>query len=165
MLVIFCKWVFILAMQCWHGPHPFYVSVTEIEHIPKEREVGISCKIFTDDFEYTLREAYRTKVDLFDPSGKAATSNLISNYINAHLKIKINGKTTSPVFIGFEREAEATWCYFSISGVNEITKVEVMDELLYDYRKEQVNLIHVTVNNSRKSKRVAYPESVAVFDF
>lgn len=165
MFVIFCRWLFILAIQSWQLSHPFYVSVTEIEYIPNEKEVGISCKIFTDDFETTLKEAYKTKVDLFNPSDKTAIGNLISGYIRSHLKIKINGKASSLVFIGFEREAEATWCYFSITGIQEITKVEVMNELLYDYRKEQVNLVHVTVNNVRKSGRVTFPDSVTVFEF
>jgi hypothetical protein len=165
MIEILGKWLFILTLQAWQVHHPFYVSVTEIEHLRSEKEVGISCKIFTDDFENTLKAAYKTKVDLYNTPDKTATGNLISGYINSHLKIKINGKSTSPQFIGFEREAEATWCYFSGPNVQEIKKLEVMNELLFDYRKEQVNLIHVTVNGNRKSGRVVYPDSMAVFEF
>ena len=39
--------------------HPIFVSVTEIEHNAKDKTLEISCKIFTDDFEKTLRLTYK----------------------------------------------------------------------------------------------------------
>ncbi len=165
MVEIICKWVFILSVYSWPVHHPYHVSVTEIEYIPQEKEAGISCKLFTDDFESILRETYNTKIDLFNPVDKNVTGKQIAGYINKHLRLKIDGKLTSPVFIGFEREGEATWCYFSVSNINEIKKIEVVNDLLYDFKKEQVNLIHITVNGIRKSTRLAYPDVVAVFEF
>ena len=38
--------------------HPFFVSVTEINHNAKDKTIEIACKIFTDDFE-TLSKSNR----------------------------------------------------------------------------------------------------------
>ncbi len=56
--------------------HPLFISVTEIEHNAKEKSLEVSCKIFTDDFERTLRAAYKTKVDLLDAKLKPANNHL-----------------------------------------------------------------------------------------
>jgi hypothetical protein len=165
MFVIFGKWMLLFILKTASGYHPYYISVTEIEHILKENEVGVSCKIFTDDFENTLKESYKTKIDLINPADKNETGKLMAGYISAHLRIKINNHSMSPEFIGFEREGEATWCYFSIKQIRQIEKLEVTNNLLYDFKKEQVNLMHIAVNNNRKSARLTYPDSVVVFEF
>ena len=36
--------------------HPIFVSVTQIDHNATDKTLEISCKIFTDDFEQTLRQ-------------------------------------------------------------------------------------------------------------
>ena len=43
-------------------PHPYYISVVEINHNPTDKTLEISCKIFTNDFEATLEKNYKTKV-------------------------------------------------------------------------------------------------------
>ena len=50
--------------------HPYYMSVTEFVYNPAEKEVQVSCKIFTDDLEETLRLALKRKVDLLNTSAK-----------------------------------------------------------------------------------------------
>ena len=45
-------------------PHPFFVSVTEIEYLSKEKVLGVSCKVFNDDLETTLKTATVAQVDI-----------------------------------------------------------------------------------------------------
>ena len=62
-------------------PHPFHVSVVEINHNPSDKNLEISCKIFTDDFESVLVQNYKTKVDLINPPDRKAVDKLIEDYI------------------------------------------------------------------------------------
>jgi hypothetical protein len=50
--------------------HPYYMSVTEFEYKPAEKEVQVSCKIFTDDLEATLKKEYKRKVDILNAASK-----------------------------------------------------------------------------------------------
>ncbi|MFX6869053.1 DUF6702 family protein, partial [Acinetobacter baumannii] len=61
--------------------HPFFVSVIEIQHNPKEASAEISVRIFTDDLEKTLQPYSKEKIDLLKPINKAATDQVLSNYI------------------------------------------------------------------------------------
>ncbi|MGL1358394.1 DUF6702 family protein, partial [Vibrio parahaemolyticus] len=46
----------------------------------------VSCKVFTNDFETTLRKIHNTQVDLLHPKDKTVAEKLVAHYINSHLK-------------------------------------------------------------------------------
>ncbi len=71
---------------------------------------------------------------------------LVADYIKNHLKIKVNGKLLQLQFVGYEKEEEAIWSYFQVSNVASIKKIEVRNDLLYEYKKEQINILHVMAN-------------------
>lgn len=145
--------------------HPFYVSVTEINHNAKERSLEVSVKIFTDDFENALKKKYSRPVNLIKPADKPIADSLVSDYIRQHLQIRCDGKSLRAHYLGYEHESEAVWCYLEIKGVPEPRAMEIINNLLYDYLDQQINMIHVTVNGKRKSAKLDYPETKIAFSF
>jgi hypothetical protein len=141
-------------------PHPFFVSVVEVEHNAKEQILEISCKIFTDDFEKTLRlNNPGTAVDLINPKDKAAMNRLIAAYIQKRLDIRPNGKALPMQLIGFEKQEEAIYSYWQIDHVPTVTKITFTNSLLYDYKKEQINIIHAIAGGVRKTTKLGHPET------
>ena len=145
--------------------HPLYVTVTEINNNQKDQTLEIACKIFTNDFENVLEKASHTKVDLTDPKEKATTDHLAADYITKHLQLKVNGKPVSLQFAGSEKETDATWSYFQVTGVTAVKKIELTNSLLYESFSNEINIMHVTVSGSRKSSKLSNPDVNAVFDF
>lgn len=143
--------------------HPFYVSVTELQQ-NAAGNLEVSCKFFTDDFEQTLEKAFNKSLDISAQKDQKTFDQLIPQYINDHLSIYTDGKTAKLNYIGFEVEKESVYCYFEIEK-SKPTKVEVVNSLLYDHLKEQMNIIHVTVNGKRQSQRLTYPQVKANFSF
>lgn len=145
--------------------HPFFVSVTEIQHNQKEKTLEISCKIFTDDFEKTLRQNYKAHVDLLNPADKTAMDKIVTDYVRKHLKIIADGKPLQLQFIGYEKDEEATWSYFQVNNILSVKKIDVTDNLLYEYKNEQINILHIIVNGKRKSTKLNNPESKVSISF
>jgi hypothetical protein len=145
--------------------HPFFVSVTEIQHNSKAKTLEISCKIFSDDFEKTLRQNYKTHVDLLNPKDKAAMDTLVSAYIKQHLQISSDGKLPNLQYMGYETDQGAVWSYFQAENIAKIKTIDINNTLLFEYKKQQTNLLHVTVNGIRKSTRLNNPESKVSFQF
>ena len=145
--------------------HPFYISVTEISHNATDKNLEISCKIFTDDFETALSKAAGSKVDLFNPKDKNAVEKHITAYIRKHLIVKLDNKPVTLEFVGFEREEEAVWSYLQVSNTSAPKKIEINNDLLYDSFNEQINLLHVSVGGNRKSMKLNYPNSGVSFQF
>ena len=166
MASILYKWLFVFFVAAFAGNHhPIFVSVTEIAHNATNKTLEVSCKIFTDDFETTLRKQNNTKVDLLNGQLKTGMNKLVNTYIQTHLAIKADGKPTTLQFIGFEQDEEGIVSYFEVKNIATVKKLEVTDNILYETKPQQMEIIHVMVNGERKSSRLNNPEAVAVFDF
>ena len=145
--------------------HPVYVSVVEIEHNKADQSLEMSCRIFTDDFEKTLRGTTKQKVDLINPADKKAMEQLVNQYIQQHLKIRVNGKTVSLNFLGYEQVEESIQSYYQVNGISEVKNILLEDDILYEYKSEQMSIIHITVNGNRKSTRLTNPDKKTTIEF
>ncbi len=144
--------------------HPYYVSVSELEYSSKEKELGISIKFFPDDLEAAVKQMTGGKMDILK-GDKATNDKLLSAYIVRHFSVKLDGKAVTLQYLGHENEEGATWCFFSAKGLPQPARIEVFNNLLYEYRKDQLNFIHVIVNGERKTVQLALPENSATFQF
>jgi hypothetical protein len=145
--------------------HPLYISVTEISHNSKDKILEVSCKMFTNDLEVGLGKMAKTHVDLSVAKDKAASDKLIGEYVEKHLRLKLDGKTAVLHFVGSEKENDGTWSYFQVNDVPAVKRIDAVNDLLYESFNQQMGIMHVTVGGQRKSTRLDYPESSASFEF
>lgn len=145
--------------------HPLHVSTTEISFNAKEKSLEISCRIFTDDFENILAKQYQTKTDLSKPAMHKAMDELIKKYMNAHLQYKVNGKTLTATYVGFEIDHEATNVYLEIDQISSLQNIQLSNSILYDLFDDQLNILHVERLGTRKSAKASYPEKALSVSF
>jgi len=145
--------------------HPFYVSVTEINHNAKEKTLEVSCKIFVDDMEDALKKNYAVSVDLANEKQLAQNNRLIADYVVHHLSVTADGKSAKLQFVGFEKDKESVYCYFEVPNVATLKKIDLTNSLLQEMHQEQINIMHVVVNGARKSYKLDYPAKQASFKF
>lgn len=151
---------FLAALGFWLSAfsfHPYYMSVTEFEYKPAEKEVQVACKIFTDDLEETLKKEYKRKVDILSTAAKKENEQLLNNYLQQHLRLQLDGKPVALKMIGFEQEGEAVWIYLVTSNTTPFKSAVVFNDLLYSYREDQLNIIHFKNKGERKSHRFTFP--------
>lgn len=165
------KWLFLSLLSFGRpaapapGAHPFYVSVVEVEHNAKDKALEVSCKIFVDDMEAVLKQNFKTAVDLSNASQETRNSQMLKEYITRNLLFTADGKPAKLSFIGFEKEKESIYCYFEVPNLPTLKKLELNNSLLHDYKQEQINIMHITVNGDRKSYKLDFPNTKAVFNF
>ncbi|HEX8315487.1 MAG TPA: DUF6702 family protein, partial [Flavisolibacter sp.] len=76
-----------------------------------------------------------------------------------------DGKALQLNYVGFEKEKESVYCYFEVTNISSVRKLDITNNLLYDLTKEQINIMHVTVNEKRQSAKLSYPEVKAGYEF
>ena len=145
--------------------HPFYVSVTEINHNAKDKALEISCKMFADDMEDILKQQYKTKVDLSNNQQAEQNNKLLVDYITKHLAFTADGKPVKLNYVGYEKESESVYVYLEGINLPSIKKLDVTNSILQDFNNTQINIMHVMVNGSRKSYKLDYPNKQASFSF
>lgn len=145
--------------------HPFFVSVTEFNHNQNDKTIEISCKMFAEDFENTLKNQYKINIDITHPKDAKLVEKHMYEYLQKHLQLKINGKPITFQFIGYEKEDEALWGYLQVNNLPVVKKIEVMNNILYESYNTQISIMHASVGGTRKSTRLVYPDTQASFEF
>ena len=154
-----------LIKGLWVLFHPFYISVIEINHNPKEASVEISVRAFAEDLEAILQKYNTAKIDINNPPNKGFLDGQISTYLNQKIKLKVNGQPLLLKYIGHEMQQESVWCFFEVPKISDMSKLEVDCNLLYDFETNQTNILHVKSKGTEKSEKLAYPKRTAVFQF
>jgi hypothetical protein len=170
-LILFLWWVlpgaeWSLLDKNSDRPHPFHVSVTEINQNADARTLEVQCKLFTDDFEATLKTVYKQKADLIDPAQMARMDSLVSRYVRSRLQLRVNGKAVEMQYLGFEHDREATYVYLEIEDIAAVIQnLECSSALLYESFTDQINIFHVTTTRGKKSTKLGYPATTTKIDF
>ena len=164
LLIFFSIYLFFTSIHVY-AFHPFYISVTEMSLNSKTKSLEISCKMFAEDIEDVLKQNYKVPVDLSNEKMLSQNNKLINNYILKHFSVNIDSKAAALKFVGFEKENESVYCYFEVLNVPAIQKIIVNNTILQDYKQEQINIMHVIVNGTRKSTKLDYPQNQASFSF
>ena len=145
--------------------HPIYVSVAEIEHNAKAQTLQVSYKIFTDDFEKTLRNNTSIKVDLINPKNREQMNTLVNVYLQKHFTLKVNGKVVTLRFLGFEEIEEGIYSYLEADNISEVKTVEIFNNVLYEYQPQQMGIFHCKVKGITKSSKLNNPDTGVKFTF
>lgn len=137
--------------------HPLHLSAVTIEHQPRTGTLGITCRIFTDDFETILSRNYSIKADLIKPSRHSEMEGAVRKYLASHLQLSLLAQPLKIHYIGFENDQEAVSIYLETEPVGNLKNLEITSNILYDLFDDQVNIFHLSCQGKRKSAKLDYP--------
>ncbi|MCB0481956.1 MAG: hypothetical protein KDC83_11030 [Flavobacteriales bacterium] len=128
------------------GEHPLHISVTQIDFRPSEKSLQFTVKIFADDMEDALKKKFNynklpTNID-----------ELLAQYINDKLQVKVNNKVAQPVWVGKELDEEAYFIYLELPKTSKVNTLEISNAILFDLYEDQTNIVHFSAGEIRKSE-------------
>jgi hypothetical protein len=88
----------------------------------------------------------------------AAMDELVKKYVAANLFVKADDAPVKLSYLGYEINREATDVYLESDKMPAVKKVDVEASLIYNLFDDEMNIVHVIVNGTRKSDRVNYPD-------
>ena len=142
---------FILPLFAFNFVHKFYVSVTEIEYVKDERSLQVISRIFIDDIESLLRERYDESITLAGDLEKSTVNYYVEKYLKEKITISIDNEVQEVNFIGKEYEDDIMFCYLEIVDIEEITTIEISNEVLFEMFSKQQNIIRAKIKSKNKS--------------
>jgi len=148
-----------------NGFHPLHVSTTNVTFNAAEKDLEVTCTIFTDDLEEVIRKKYHQKTDLTRPDMHKAMDVLLNKYVSNHLQLKVNKSTGTLNYLGFEVDREAVNIYLESVKVATPREIAAVVTLLQDLYSDQLNIVHMTVGGNRKSARLDSPEKKVTQNF
>lgn len=148
-------------------PHPFHVSHTKAIYNAHKKELQISTHLFIDDFEKVLNQDYGHPISLTDRKFVGKDS-LISNYIENHVTIILNGEILSLKFRGAEYSEDETalWCYLSSEKVHQAKgNIVIKNDIFMEVYRDQKNIFHLKSEHDEEYLLFKTPDQLESFDF
>ncbi|MBO9151072.1 DUF6702 family protein [Chitinophaga sp. GCM10012297] len=159
--VLLCKWL----LPVWFGAvHPFYMSVTEIRYNQPRKSLEVSCRIFTDDLENALKKYNKTSLDIIKPKDRPSVDTMIARYLRQHLALSADGKKLPLQYLGYQISEDAVWCFLEHAPMAPFKHLDIQNDVLYAEHDTQGHMIHLIVNDQRKSTKIDNPKAAASFD-
>ncbi len=138
--------------------HPLHVSTTDISYNNADKQMEVVCTIFTDDFELALQKEFHTKIDLNRADMHKAMDALVKNYISSRLQLKANAASLPLNYLGYEISNATVNAYLESPKITTPKTIDAQVSLLQSLYADQLNIVHMTVNGTRKSTRLDAPD-------
>ena len=155
----------LIITLCSAGVHKFYVAVFQLEYVPQKKVVQITSRIFIEDLEAALDKKYTKKLGIGSSKELAETNDLLKQYLNENIHLKINGKAKAFKFLGKETEDDVLICYYTVPVDTKVKSVEMTNAVLFETFADQQNIIHTKVNGDKKSLLLTNDNPSGIVEF
>ncbi len=144
---------FFLCLLSWSGTHKFYLSVTQVNYSEKEYSLQITSRLFIDDLNSLMLERYSIDAHFETKDQHPLAMQYIKEYFQKKFQLKVNGKALEYQILGQKRDTDKVVFFIEATGVylTDIQELEVYNALLTDLFDKQQNVVHLKINNQKKS--------------
>ena len=143
-------------------PHPYHVSVFNVDYNSESQSLEITVKVFVDDMALALKKWSEYEVDFDNP-----TSNpFFKNYFLNTTKVKVNGSRQTIEYLGKEADIESVWIYLEVPVEAKPETITFKTSLLTEVYEDQMNIVHLKLSEEEKqSGRLNKDRLEKEFDF
>jgi len=144
--------------------HPIHVSMTNIEYHKDKAEYEIIVKVFSDDFQKNIKALYHVDLNLGKPNEATNTVDIITKYFNKTLSVNFDNKKQNLIYISKKMNFEATWVVFKLSSKNKIKNIDIKNNIMNEFYKDQTNLLIFTKGDLQQAFNLDYNDIEAKID-
>ena len=131
--------------------HNFYVSTTSVRYVPNENSFQITTQVFLDDFESALRLNGNENISLTPDGSQVKIDSLIEDYFRKNIIFNAKGEKMNFDFLGKVYKMDVLVAYMEFKIDTIVSPLSIKNTILFDYLRDQKNIIHLKLASKRKS--------------
>lgn len=131
--------------------HKFYISIYQINFDSKKKMIQITSRIFVDDLNDAIEKKYHKKSYLGTEKETPDDVTTMQKYFTEKFKLTVNGHLKPMLYLSKELETNVLICYFKITDITKITKLEIENSALTEINSEQQNIIQANITGEKES--------------
>ena len=140
--------------------HPVHVTVLNIEFNTSSGRMDLTFRVYKDDMELALYHNYQlvTKLDSTKEGWKSV--NLLNQYINDRVKLKVNNKLIDTLF--FEKtlfDGTNLWLYYSFKIHGSLQNLWLKNEMMMDLYFDQSNMVICGPTGKERAYMLTYDKN------
>ncbi|MCC3152915.1 hypothetical protein Q3A66_07900 [Hymenobacter sp. BT770] len=130
--------------------HAYHTTLTELRYNAAKKQLELSVKVFTDDFEKALSEGQPAHVNLSDPGPRPLA--LASAYVQRTLKFSTAAGAPLPLqVLGMQAEKDGYWLYCKVPLPGPVPSVQLRQAMLLDVFGDQMNIVNIEAGDKKQS--------------
>ena len=152
-------------------PHPFHISVAEVELNEETKRLEVSLKVHASDLERSLELMHGKTVDVEKDAIDKQVENFIDQFfylLPASTAMELEKRASSeqePVepkefprtecrYVGMELETSWMWLYFELDMPETKEPLAIVDAVFLDRIDKQINTVTFRVDNKRHALKL-----------
>ena len=122
--------------------HAYHTSITELRYNAAKKQLELSVRLFTDDFERALSKGQTTTVRLTEAGSRPLA--LATTYLQRNLQVSTTaGAPLQLQVLGMQAENDGYWVYCKVPLPGPTPGVKLRHAALLDVFSDQVNIVNV----------------------
>jgi len=142
-----------------HENHAIYLSVAEVAPNSESRNASIKIKVFINDIEDALFNAFDQRINLSDNSSCASNEASVEAYFSKHFLFSVNGKKAELSLTGCEINGDAIWFYFEADCDVQWKTINIMANYLMELFPTQSNVVSIINGEDKRFIRLTKSKS------
>ena len=134
------------------GParHAYHSTLTELRYNAAKKQLELSVKVFTDDFERALSQGQPAHVNLTEAGPRPLV--LASAYLRRTLQVStVAGAPLQLQVLGMQAENDGYWFYCKVPLPGPLPAVKLRQAVLLDAFGDQMNIVNIDANGKKQS--------------
>ena len=133
--------------------HAYHASITELRYNGPQKQLEISIKVFTDDFERALAQSARpgqAPLRLSTPGPMPSVRT--AEYLRRQFVVKTATGGPLPFqFLGMQAEKDAYWLYGKVALPRTLAGLQIRNAVLLDVFPDQSNILNLEAGGKKQS--------------
>jgi len=145
--------------------HALYIGVIQIDHKNLGLTAGVNVKVFADDLQSALRNAFPAYEPAAQDSFCAKNGKSIKDYFAGHLQVGINGIAASMSLKDCHRENDVYWLTFDMPCPHKWEIVTISADFFMELFPTQSNVVNVMYGEEKRYFRLTKRQSSGKVEF
>ena len=135
------------AAWAWHAYHS---SLMEMRYNASKKQLEVSVKVFTDDFEKALSQGQPAPVSLAEAGPRPLA--LTTAYLQRTLKFSTAAGAPLPLqVLGLQAEKDGYWLYCKVPLPGATPGVQLRQAMLLEVFGDQMNIVNIEAGDKKQS--------------
>ena len=130
--------------------HAYHSTITELRYNPTKKQLELSVKVFTDDFEKALSQGQPKTMSLTEPGPRPLV--LADAYFQRTLQISTLAGARLPMqVLGMQAESDGYWFYCKVPLPGPVAGIRLRQAVLLNAFADEMNIVNVEANGQKQS--------------
>ena len=130
--------------------HAYHSTITELRYNAAKKQLELSVKVFTDDFEKALSQGQPSHVNLTDAGSRPLA--LATAYLQRNLQVHTVAGALLPLqVLGMQSENDGYWLYCKVPLPGTVSGVKLRQTMMLDLFGDEANIVNIEAGGKKQS--------------